>query len=486
MASSDFTNIRIESTTPDSVTIRYSYGGSGDIALYRATSSGGSYSVVQSFPAAYGSYPSPIHDVAVTQSQQYFYKFSDDGGSTFSSIYDVTVQKLFADPQEVAPVSLPSFSSDEEVNAENMDNMRQQVETYLNGDAVAPIQRECQVCPVDGALVLDCADGCFTFVVKADDIADVNSISINCDRLEIHFDIPEGTTTEICGFPPDSGFNGDECFQAPASSPIQLPIVLVQPEPCPVSRIRYGSSPCQLDYIYECWSKDSVRQSGSRDIDVTSCACGTIDDGIKSKDTGTITWTMVSGKQTGLNSRDHKEYAGISIYYKKINANCSGATGPKIIQYDLGGFGSDAASWSVVGKPIFGFALNVPENVTMRSFSGNVLLFDYPNSRFLWGSYSSADLLAGAMPTVINTMPFATITPTHLNLIIDATATNLYSDFDVILETNSDTQTLDHTSISVSAGPFFGFGLIWVANAAEGDHRASLRLPSEVATLWWG
>ena len=177
MASSDFTNIRIESNDPQTVTIRYSYGSTNGIKVYRSTD-GSNYSAVITIPAAYGSYPSPLVDIDLTQATHYFYKLSDDNGSTFTSVYDVTTQTQFADRFD-SDMALPTFTNDEDVTAQNLDELRTQVESVIENDVMKP-QKTCFVCPVDGALVLDCKDGCFTFKVRQDDMCDVNSISINC------------------------------------------------------------------------------------------------------------------------------------------------------------------------------------------------------------------------------------------------------------------------------------------------------------------
>lgn len=483
MASSDFTNVRVESNTYDSVIIRYDYGNTNGIALYRSTD-GASYSVMQSIPAAYGSYPTIVDDTVAAETL-YYYKFSDDSGSTFTSAVTVKTQKQFpavTTKQEL--VGLPLFGDDEDVNASNLETMRTQLEDYLNNDQAASPRKTCVVCPTDGALVLDCADGCYEFRVKAEDIADINSISINCTKFDITFEIPDGTSTEICGWDAGAGFNGDECFQAPISSSAALNITMQTPSPCPISRTRHTSSPCKSDYIYECYSKGSLFRESARNTPVLDCGCSSIGNGISSKDANGWDWTVISGNG-GIEDDDHKTYAGLSIYYKSINSSCAGApASATILDYLIGGFGANAFNWTVTGKPIFGFAVNVPAGVSIRSFTGHVLLFDYTNSRYTWGTYSNADLLAGTLPTLINSIPFATITPTKVNLIIDATGGNVYSNYDVILENATQTETLAHSSISLTAEPI-GCGLIWVGNPAAGDHMARLSPNLEQMLLWW-
>jgi hypothetical protein len=178
--------------------------------------------------------------------------------------------------------------------------------------------------------------------------------------------------------------------------------------------------------------------------------------------------------------------AGISIYYKNVNSSCAGApAAANIVEHTIGGTGADSFTWTAKGSPIFGFAVNVPVGATIRSFTGHVLLFDYPNSRYLWGRYVSADLHAGALPTVLGSIAMSTITPTSIKLIVDATPTNLYSDYDVLLETISQTETIAHSVIALQSEPL-GFGVIWVANNNTGNHSATITVPAEQAMLWWG
>jgi hypothetical protein len=425
-------------------------------------------------------------DDTVSAETLYYYKFSDDSGSTFTSAVTVKTQKQFSrrtTKQEL--VGLPPFSDDESVNADNLELMRTQLEDYLNGDQAASPRRNCVICPTNGAIVLDCADGCYTFTVREEDVTDINSISINCEKFEIVFEVPDGTETEICGWDSGAGFGGDECYQAPISGPASLPVSMIVPNPCPVSRTRLTSAPCLADYIYECYSKNSFFRASNRNTPVTDCACGSIANGYTSLDSDGWAWTVLSGVG-GIEDDDHKPMAGMSIYFKHNNTNCAGAPAAgEIVDYTIGGFTTNTFTYTTEGKPIFGFAVNVPSTATMRSFTGHVLLFDFPNSVFRWCSYSNVDLLLGASPTAtIATKAMSLITPTKVEVIIDATPGNTYSAYDIILENASQTETIAHSSISLTSEPL-GYGLIWVANTAPGDHIARLHARRETAILWW-
>jgi len=485
MSAADFTNVRVESKYYDSVIIRYSYAGAGTIKLYRSTD-GSSYSALQTIPAAYGSYPT-LTDITVSASTLYYYKFTDDNGSTFSSVASVKTQTQFP-PIDLTPkaLTLPVFTGDKDVDAANLDLMRAQIEAYVNGDYGASPRKTCEVCVEDGALVLDCATGCFAFVVQGADIADINSLSINCEKFEITFDVPDGTSTEVCGWDPGAGYRGDECFQAPIDGPVTLPITMIQQTPCPGERTYYVSAPCKGDYVYECYDRDSRFHSANRNLSVTDCTCAAIFDGNTAMSSNGFTWVMRSGWNTGWSTLDHQGAAGMSMYFARVNSSCAGAPGAaNILQYSIGGFGANAMSYSVEGKPLFGFAVNVPATATLRSFTGHVLLFDYINSRFTWGRYTNADLHAGTMPTVISTLAMSAITPTQISLIIDATGGNTYSLYDVTFDNDTQSETIAHSSISLGSEPL-GFGVFWVANNNTGDHTARLSTGKEQVMLWWG
>lgn len=78
---------------------------------------------------------------------------------------------------------------------------------------------ECLACSSNGALVLNCAEGCREFNIEVTE--DINSISIiGCEDIDdgaINFRIPAGETWRLCGFPANSGFSGGECRDAPVS-----------------------------------------------------------------------------------------------------------------------------------------------------------------------------------------------------------------------------------------------------------------------------
>jgi len=257
---------------------------------------------------------------------------------------------------------------------------------------------------------------------------------------------------------------------------------MLAPTPCDIERVRYNVSPCKGDYIYECFDKNSLALSSSRQTAVTDCGCSTIFGGIISTQGSGYSMTMASGTDKGLSSLEHEGKAGISIYYKSVNSSCSGApAAANIVETAIYDF-----SFSAVGRPIFGFAINVPIGVSPSNFTGTVLLFDYPNQVYRWGVYTNANLKDGAMPTTIGTIAMSTITPTSFYIAIDATAGNIYTPFgDVELMTSSQSEFIAHSTIALQSEPL-GFGVIWVANHSVGNHIGRISVGQEDNLLWWG
>src|SRR5690242_12718364 len=225
------TSVRVEATSITTTTLRWTYGGSNNIGIYRSTD-GASYSVIASVLSTVTSYD----DTGLSVGTKYWYKLSEDDGSNFSSVVTVYTHSCQG-PISTADdaVVLPRFDSKEtqglfgdtsqvpgfiDMNSQEtidrMNDMARRIEAAFNGQEVAP--DACIACPEDGAVVIDCSSGCKDWEVVAD--TDINSVSINwCGNFDgsIDFIIPPNTTVGICGFPAGFGFSGDECTQAPLS-----------------------------------------------------------------------------------------------------------------------------------------------------------------------------------------------------------------------------------------------------------------------------
>lgn len=205
------TNFRVEAQSMTTTVLRWTYSGTEDVVVYRSTD-GSSYSAGADYITA-GT--EEYTDEDLSAGTKYWYKLSDDGGSTFSDVETVYTH-FCADQNAGKAFMLPRFDDGQQDQSSKLNEMAERVERAL-GDAVLSPET-CYVCPDAGAVVIDCTDGCNSFFVIADQ--DINSFTINrCGNSDPRIDIyvPPDTTRAICGFPPGYGFGGDECTEAPVS-----------------------------------------------------------------------------------------------------------------------------------------------------------------------------------------------------------------------------------------------------------------------------
>ena len=208
-------NIRVWAIGQTATVLKWVYSGSSDIGIYRSTD-GVSYSLVGSAGATIKLF----NDTGLTPGTKYWYKVSDDDGSTFSSV--VTV-KTHACGDTVSGrrrgFALPRFrKSGSTTNKQN--RMARDIEDVI--EKRTGNQEPCVACIEDGAIVIDCSQDCDCWDVDAS--TDINSITfLNCDGVDpcINFRVPPGTTVGICGFPQGHSnvfsFGGDECTEAPVN-----------------------------------------------------------------------------------------------------------------------------------------------------------------------------------------------------------------------------------------------------------------------------
>ena len=228
------TDVRVESNSLSSATLRWTYGGSGTVSVWRSLTSGSGFVNIALAPGV-----TTYTDTPLSAGTRYFYKLSDDNGSTFSSEVNVTTHSCMPPAGSLDSFSLPRLTPiDEDIGPggvsmafdkmENMvatindgmiapiNNLAERVEAVLHGRVLVP--GDCIACPTNGAIVLNCAGHCKQWLVVADE--DINSISLQyCDEGpgNIEFLIPPGATRKIDGWPGGFGFSGDEGFQAPIS-----------------------------------------------------------------------------------------------------------------------------------------------------------------------------------------------------------------------------------------------------------------------------
>ena len=203
------TNVFVESNSITTATLNWDYAGSNAIGVYRALH-GGAFSLIDSLVLVLLTYA----DITVSPGVWYDYKLSDDAGATFSSVVSVVIQacpSTAGSNQSANASSLPQFTSENDVNAKALQELATKVEASLNSQVMNP--SDCQVCPTNGAVVIDCSSGCVNFTVVADQ--DINSITITqCNDGTISIVVPPNTTRRICGFPAGFGFTGQECRHA--------------------------------------------------------------------------------------------------------------------------------------------------------------------------------------------------------------------------------------------------------------------------------
>lgn len=207
------TSVRVESTSLTTATVRWISAGSAGFSVYQSTNGTDYTLVTQDILATDTNYDVQGLDSAT----KYWFKMSDDFGSTFSSVVTVVVQTCAGATGQLTPIVMPRV--DAEVTAESFNELADRIEVGLNR-FISPDGRTCVACVSDNALVVDCIDyeGCNSIDIVT--TTDINSISLpNCDdtTVNLNFLVPPNTTVGIGGWPRGIGFSGDEAFTSPVS-----------------------------------------------------------------------------------------------------------------------------------------------------------------------------------------------------------------------------------------------------------------------------
>lgn len=206
------TAVRVESNSQTTAIIRWTYAGLAQIAVYRSTD-GSSYAEVTAAGTRVVSGTTSYTDTELDIGTKYWYKLSDDTGSSFSSVVTVWTHACVSPAGSQDAFSLPRFTGAQQ-QSPDLNELADRIEAVLGNRIISP--NTCLACPDDGRLVIDCGGGCRDWAVVAD--MDINSVAIHwCGEGDgnIDFIIPPNTTRKICGFPAGLGFSGDECQQAP-------------------------------------------------------------------------------------------------------------------------------------------------------------------------------------------------------------------------------------------------------------------------------
>src|SRR3990167_2180382 len=210
------TTVRVEAIGQTQTLVRWNYSGSAAIGIYRSPD-GAAYTLIDTVSAA----TKLFQDTGLASGTKYWYKVSDDVGVTFSSVKTVVTHSCGDDTLSKG-FYLPRFKEGESKDLSfhrKLDKAMRDTEDVIKRNVFH--QEPCDVCITEGAIVINCQDGCDCYNVEAD--TDINSITfLNCDGIDpcIHFRVPPGTTVGICGFPQghegfSTQFGGDECTQAP-------------------------------------------------------------------------------------------------------------------------------------------------------------------------------------------------------------------------------------------------------------------------------
>lgn len=306
-------NVRVEAISITATVLRWTDGSGAANDIYRAVAAAGPFvKITGETGVANG--VQLYTDVGLTPETRYWYKISNDAGATFSSTVNVVTHTCSSGGGSQAGISFPRFEGDEQQS--DLLNQFAEAAESLIGSAQA--SGACEGCIVNGAIVINCTDGCFNFVIEA--IEDINSISIiGCDEYTnttIDFIVPPNTTRGICGFPAGWGFTGDECTQAPiAGGPdgrtVRAAMSRGRGGPGTRSRVGYnsgrggggaGGAGCactpgaegQLT-IRSCSSNNSLGCNGSKQLKLV--ACGGRGPYTWSK-TGNVTLSTTSGNTT--------------------------------------------------------------------------------------------------------------------------------------------------------------------------------------------
>lgn len=198
------TSVRIEAINRGTAILRWAYSGLNNITVYRALASAGPYTQIHTASAV----TTDFTDDTLSDATRYFYKLSDDGGSTFSSIVSVV---SYVNPTPHFDGN-PGMSMPTPIDGEGF---REHLQQFQNKEQLA--NTPCDVCIQNGAIVLDCSSGCQFFRVIVDQ--DINSISlVGCEECPFcDFVIPPDEEHGICGWPIGCQYTWDECFEAPVS-----------------------------------------------------------------------------------------------------------------------------------------------------------------------------------------------------------------------------------------------------------------------------
>lgn len=204
------TGVSVEFNSQDTATLRWTYSGSAYVNVYRSTD-GSSYTAITSFVGGTAIAPgtTTYTDSGLVVGTKYWYKLTDDSGSSFSSVVSGWTHSCLPPAGSLDTFVLPRAHPGGGDPVDEFNDMAERVESVLNGRLLAP--EECVACPDDGQLILNCSGHCKDWLAVIDQ--DVNSISMQfCDDSDVNIElvIPPGATRIVRGWPAGFGFSGGE------------------------------------------------------------------------------------------------------------------------------------------------------------------------------------------------------------------------------------------------------------------------------------
>lgn len=206
-------NVRVEATDTKSATVRWSYNGTSDVKLYRSTNNV-SYSLISTTASTFPTTAYTYLDDTLAERTLYYYKLTDDSGLTYSLIVHVVSYLEAAGRGNATSATVSVMPAADEVTPEIFNALIDKINTDNQSNADMS-SVPCDVCSVNGALVINCMDGCEWFRTVTTE--DINSISlVGCDGCPpVDFVIAPDTERRICGWPVGCNYLNDECFDAP-------------------------------------------------------------------------------------------------------------------------------------------------------------------------------------------------------------------------------------------------------------------------------
>jgi hypothetical protein len=180
----------------------------GDVFEIYRSEDGSNFDLIDTTAAGAEDY----EDSGLEDTTRYWYKVANES-AVESNESSVITQTCFGLSVALEPAAaLPTADGD--VTDEQFNDAMRRLESIVRNQSDG---HDCVACSADGALVLNCAEGCRDFNVEVTE--DINSISIiGCEDAgdgNINFRIPADTTRRICGFPSNIGMSVGACWQAP-------------------------------------------------------------------------------------------------------------------------------------------------------------------------------------------------------------------------------------------------------------------------------